>query len=244
MKKTIKVLVLAAVSTLTFASCDELTEIASEMFGSADLIINDPTGGSYYAPDAAGIDTVHFEAGISDVIFKTFNPSELDSTMTGIDTVITIHSAATVAANIDFSNENTLTYPYMAILIADSVAGNYNITPILTEENMLDFRFNHYIKNPTESNLVAIAVSDTSWYLSHSGSITIAQYPAYGYMVSGSFNNVNAYYFTQSMIDEIADMIRNEETVDINTVLHPVVLSGSFECRRANVSQMLDSLQE
>jgi len=243
MKKTIKVLALAAISTLTFASCDELTEIASEMFGSADLIINDPTGGSYYAPDAAGIDTVHFEAGISDVIFETFSPSDLDSTI-AYDSVITIHSAATVAANIDFANESALTYPYMAILIADSVAGNYDITPILTQENMLDFRFTHYIKNPTESNLVAIAVSDTSWYLSHSGTITIEQYPTYGYMVSGSFNNVNAYYFTQSMLDEIADMIRNNETVDINTILHPVVLNGSFECRRANISQMLNSLQE
>lgn len=243
MKKTIKVLVLAAISTLAFASCDELTEIASEMFGSADLIINDPTGGSYYAPDAAGIDTVHFEAGISDVIFETFSPSDLDSTI-AYDSVITIHSAATVAANIDFANESALTYPYMAVLIADSVAGNYDITPILTQENMLDFRFTHYIKNPTESNLVAIAVSDTSWYLSHSGTITIEQYPTYGYMVSGSFNNVNAYYFTQSMLDEIADMIRNNETVDINTILHPVVLNGSFECRRANISQMLNSLQE
>ena len=241
MKKTIKALAIAAISTFALTACDG-TEIIDEMFGNADIVITDPTGGSYYAPENAGVDSVHFASGISDVIFSSFNPAELDSTL--IDTVINIHSAATVAANIDFQNDNALTYPYLAVITNDSVAGNYNVTPILTQENLINFRFNHYIKNPTESNLVAIAVSDTSWYLSHSGVITIDAYPTYGHMTTGSFENITAYYFTQSMIDEMADRIRNNETVNINDYLHAVTISGSFNCRRANVGSLLNSLQE
>ncbi len=244
MKKTIKALALAALTTISFASCDGIGSIVSEMFGSADLVINDPTGGSYYAPDGASTDSVHFEAGVSDVIFKVFNPTDLDSNMSGVDSLFTLHSATTIAANMDFSSDEALTYPYMAVLINDSVSGNYDITPILTEENLLDFRFNKFIKNPTGNNLIAIVVSDTSWYLSNNGVISIEEYPSYGRMTKGSFNNVNAYYFTQSTLNEIAAQIRGGQTVDLNEYLHAVTISGSFQCRRANVQKLLDSLQE
>ncbi len=239
MKKTIKTLALAALATFAMSSCDEIDPtIINDMFGHANLTIIEADG---------SVDTVNFESGISDVIFKSFLPGDtlyIDDSIVVVDEGVTIHSAATLAANMDFSSENVLTYPYMAVMTNDSIAGTYAVTAILTNENLRDFQFNTFVKDPTDCNIVAIALSDTSWYVSNSGNITISAYPTYGYMTTGSFDGVQAYYFTLSQLDAIKAILSEnpEAEIDLNTYMSPVSLSGSFECRRAAVNALLESL--
>ena len=122
------------------------------------------------------------------------------------------------------------------------MAGSYNVDQVLTQELLYNFNFDtlaKIIRDPAGFNIVAIAVSDTAWYISNTGSIVLSNYPSVGHELEGSFNNVGAYYFTESDVDRLNEAIENGAAFNMADYFHPVTITGTFTSRRANLIHSL-----
>ena len=202
-----------------FASCEfgtVNTIIEEGLFGNANVTITDNDGSEYIAYQSSIID--HF-VKVDDVTNQT-------------------HVAAIdFSANVDLS-KGELTFPFMAYQITDTLTDSYTCDQILTQERLNNFNFDSIaalLRDPSGFNMLIIAVSDTAWYVSNSGSIVVSTFPSVGHEVQGSFNNVGAYYFTITDVDNLAVALDNGAEFNLNQFFHPVTITGSFNSRRAAV---------
>ena len=225
MKKRIIFSALAACAIL-FSACDTtiISDAIDEGFlGDADVVI---TGGGYY-----GNDTVHFESSI-------VNGFYLEDSMTSIVATIDF------CANVDLVTAE-LAFPFLGFQINDTTSGVYQMSEILTVDRLRNFNFDSLailLRQPCSYNLMVIAVSDTSWYVSNSGSLTVNSYPIVGLMMEGSFVNVGAYYFTQSDVERLNDNMDAELTAgtfDLTNYFHPVTINGTYSSRRTTIADNL-----
>ena len=136
----------------------------------------------------------------------------------------TIHFASTITDNIDTVIENQAVIGSLRDFKFDSIA---------------DIFF-----NPSGLNVLLIAVSDTAWYISNGGTITITEYPGYGHNMKGTFNNVDAYYFTSSDVKRLND---NWDDIQANGLVlsdyfEQATINGEFNSRRyAMIHDLIDA---
>lgn len=225
MKKQLFSLLAGVFALLSLSSCDELgiiNDIIEEgLFGQSTVYITTPD-----QDNGATVDTVNFVSSVVD------NFAIVDSA-TETSTIATID----FSAQVDLSKAE-LTFPFMVYQVSDTTTGSYTINELLTVDRLRNFNFDtlaSIIRSPSGFNFVIIALSDTSWYISNSGAISISEYPAVGYTVKGTFNNVGAYYLSQSDIDRINDAIDNGQMINTDDYLHQVTITGSFSSRRTSL---------
>lgn len=223
---------LAVAACFSLSSCGEdiIQDIADELLGDAELVITDAVGGTFYSPDGPGIDTITFKSSIMDAVVQI--PTDEG------DTVI---ANVALCSSVDLTQTTVLDYPYLAIETNDTVAGVYAIYNALVSENLVGMNVVRMIKNLAGHSMVVLAVSDTSWYVATSGNINVTSFPGYGGFCEGSFNNVQAYYFTQSTLDNIETILDGSDELQA-PYFRPVTLDGNFSCRRMNVENILNRM--
>lgn len=193
----------AAALVLSLSSCDDpenLNQFLQEgILGSAEIIVTGQNG--YYDNNQQ----IEFASTIMDEF----------------DTIATVHGTdrayvgtLDLFANVDLSADGAkLRYPFMGFQINDSTARTYNISNVLTPERLRNFKFDSIadiVFNPSGFNVLAIAVSDTSWYVAYDGTITVTDYPHLaGQYMRGTIDNVHAYYFTESDVEAVQDHLED-----------------------------------
>ena len=217
-----KSLLFSAVALLmmSLSSCDEgliIDAVEEGLLGSAEITITGQNG--YYSNDT----TIHFASTITD----------------NIDTVIdnqAIIGTIDIFANVNL-REQALAFPFMGFQVSDTTTGTYTLSNVLTADRLRDFKFDSIADiffNPSGLNVLLIAVSDTAWYISNGGTITITEYPGYGHNMKGTFNNVDAYYFTSSDVKRLND---NWDDIQANGLVlsdyfEQATINGEFNSRR------------
>ena len=227
-----KSLLFSAVALLmmSLSSCDEgliIDAVEEGLLGSAEITITGQNG--YYSNDT----TIHFASTITD----------------NIDTVIdnqAIIGTIDIFANVNL-REQALAFPFMGFQVSDTTTGTYTLSNVLTADRLRDFKFDSIADiffNPSGLNVLLIAVSDTAWYISNGGTITITEYPGYGHNMKGTFNNVDAYYFTSSDVKRLND---NWDDIQANGLVlsdyfEQATINGEFNSRRyAMIHDLIDA---
>ncbi len=209
-----------ALLMMSLSSCDEnllIDAVEEGLLGSAEITITGQNG--YYSNDT----TIHFASTITD----------------NIDTVIenqAIIGTIDIFANVNL-REQALAFPFMGFQVSDTTTGTYTLSNVLTADRLRDFKFDSIADiffNPSGLNVLLIAVSDTAWYISNGGTITITEYPGYGHNMKGTFNNVDAYYFTSSDVKRLND---NWDDIQANGLVlsdyfEQATINGEFNSRR------------
>ncbi len=227
-----KSLLFSAVALLmmSLSSCDEgliIDAVEEGLLGSAEITITGQNG--YYSNDT----TIHFASTITD----------------NIDTVIenqAVIGTIDIFANVNL-REQALAFPFMGFQVSDTTTGTYTLSNVLTADRLRDFKFDSIADiffNPSGLNVLLIAVSDTAWYISNGGTITITEYPGYGHNMKGTFNNVDAYYFTSSDVKRLND---NWDDIQANGLVlsdyfNQATINGEFNSRRyAMIHDLIDA---
>ncbi|MCR4932533.1 MAG: hypothetical protein K5918_08900 [Bacteroidales bacterium] len=209
-----------ALLMMSLSSCDEnllIDAVEEGLLGSAEITITGQNG--YYSNDT----TIHFASTIAD----------------NIDTVIenqAVIGTIDIFANVNL-REQALAFPFMGFQITDTTTGTYTLSNVLTADRLRNFKFDSIADiffNPSGFNVLLIAVSDTAWYISNGGTITITEYPGYGHNMKGTFNNVDAYYFTISDVERLND---NWDDIQANGLVlsdyfEQATINGEFNSRR------------
>lgn len=231
MKKFLLSSFFAVAACFTLSSCGEdiINEIADELLGDSELVITDAVGGTYYSPDGPGIDTIKFSSSIMDAIVQI--PNEDDTVMANVG----------LCAQVDLTQNTNIDYPYLAIETNDTNVGVFPIYNALVADNLVGMNVIRMIRNLAGHSMVVLAVNDTSWYVATSGNINVTTFPGYGGICEGNFNNVQAYYFTQSTLDNIETILNGSDELPA-PYFRPVTLDGKFSCRRMNVERLLNRL--
>lgn len=211
----------AVALVMSFASCDDpnfVTNVVQEgLLGSAEITIVGQNG--YYENE-----TLNFSSTVTDRI----------DTIVTIDGVDTMFSATLdLFANVDLQ-KSELTFPFMGFQVTGTEAGTYTMSHVLTAERLRNFNFDSIadlVFAPSGFNVLLVAISDTSWYISDGGSITITEYPATGHNMIGTLNNVQAYYFTESDVEALAEHL-DDPDFELSNYFHAVAtINGNFQSR-------------
>lgn len=186
----------AAALVLSLSSCDDdtITEfVQAGLLGTGEITISGQDG--FYTNDT----TIEFASSIMD---------ELDTLITINDVDRPYVGTLDLFANVDLQN-GKIVYPFMAFQFSDSTTGSYTITgDILNTQRLRNFNFDslaNLIFRPCGLNVMIIAISDTAWYVAYGGNINITEYPTLGNDMRGTFNNIQAYYFTKTDVDNIQE---------------------------------------
>ena len=220
----------AALIMASLSSCDDqfvIDAVQDGLLGSAEITITGQNG--YYSDNT----TVSFASTITD----------------NIDTVVNnqaVYATIDLFANVNL-REQSLDFPFMGFQLSDTTTGTYTLSKVLTAERLHNFKFDSIADiffNPSGFNVMLLAITDTSWYISDGGTINITEYPGYGHNMRGTFENVEAYYFTISDVERInenwADIQANG--LNLNDYFEPAVINGEFSSRRyAIIHNVIDA---
>lgn len=215
----------AAALVLSLTSCDPSTVtsmVDAGLLGDAEIFITGQNG--FYDDN----DTIEFASTITD---------ELDTIITINDVDRAYVGTLDLFANVDLSEDGAaLRYPFMGFQISDSTTGTYTMSDVLTPERLRNFKFDSIadiVFNPSGFNVMIIAVSDTSWYVSCGGTITITEYPQLsGQKMRGSFNNVQAYYFTESDVEGVQEHLNDPDFNLATYFTKTATINGDFKSKR------------
>jgi hypothetical protein len=219
---------LALVLPFAFTSCDEIgvnfNEVVSgELDGNVTMTIARTTA------DGTTMDTLEYSSSIVDIFdFAAVDPSLGEG-----------YSTISISANIDFNQTDVaLEFPFMYYRLNDSTTGAYTFDTILTLEMLQNLNFDsliNIIANPDGGNMILIAENDSCWYVTYGGQFVVSEFPTVGHLVKASFSNVDAWYITQSKVDELSNDIDNMNYTHLNDIDYyfpRVKLSGNLTSRR------------
>lgn len=235
MKKNILLAAIAAILLFAFSSCEGFLE---QILGSADIVLNDPQGGTFYAPDGPAVDSLHFSSSVSDAIATSDTTS----------------GYLTLGANIDLTQADVLAYPYLGVNVSDTLAGVHALDSI-TLETLYRLNVGNLLTSIANTNLVVLAVADTAWYVSCGGTVDVTTLGTYGHLTEGQLLDIQMFYLTQSGIDHISDLMDRAANLDptavaelanfnFNTFFPKVTLTGNYSSRRMNIGGLVSSLSQ
>lgn len=230
------IFVAIAAMLLSFTSC-EVEEVINQA-------VDEATGEASFTITKDGVsETITFSSAITD----SYEKDSIDQSRA---TVALCANVALTEANADFN------FPYAAFQFEGENAGNMHCHNVLTEDLLQDFCYDNVkslLRSPEGANLLLIGKvidngTDTAWFISDDGYISVDQYPEMGHQLTGSITNMKILYFTTRQIeaqkDAITEAIENG-TFDIHNFTTECRISGTFNCRRMAVIQdILNALLE
>jgi hypothetical protein len=94
-------------------------------------------------------------------------------------------------------------------------------------------------------NVVVLAMDEDNYFLDYQGSIEITEFSSVGSLVKGQINNLKAFYITKTQMEALWAMSEEERSAitPIN-YFQSVTLNGEISSRRANMEDVLNSLEE
>lgn len=148
-----------------------------------------------------------------------------------------------LSANMDLANTNKVAEPYMGISLNDTAVQSYTINNVVTTDIIRSLTVSGILTQLSDANLLVVAPNDTCFYVSKAGSITLNEFPAYGSMVSGTCNNVTAYFITVSQVEALRAMSDAEiANVNLDNYFATVTLNGEFNSRRLQVADLIEDM--
>lgn len=226
MKKIYFLMMATLMGMFSLTSCDGLNingdDIVDDLLGEATLIITHS--------DSEVADTMNFTTSIIDV-FK-----EPDTTASPRRASVCIN------AKVDI-NTADLDFPFLYFRLDDTTTSVYQMDTILTLPLLMNLNFDTIVSllaDPYGGNMLLVAEGEDAWYMSFDGSVTVSEFPGIGHIVKGTFNNVRAFYVTQSAIEQLNTDINNMDFSHANDFEYyfPIVtFSGDFSSRRTSIVQ-------
>ena len=222
------------VCTTIFSSCSP-EEILDKLFGEIQFTVSESTEETAYANN----EIVKFKSSLTDM-------ASLDS-----NSLNNIY----IGATIELTQADAVIAPYCGFQLVDTVATRYPISLPISIEEFAQFNAENILTSMMDTNVFIMAVNDTSWYVGYDGTIIVEEYPNYGYLATGSFEDIKAFYITKTDVDYIKDLVNRSmegdiEAIDLLATLTPnnifpsITLNGSYSSRRANISGLLESLRD
>ena len=247
MKKNILTLAVAAMCAFSFSACDELTNL--DLMGHINLVATNPTGGDQAYADSTSL---HFGSAMSNV--------SLDSVLVeggeyaGVYEInagtVMVGTTQTLLSN----NIANITFPLCGINLRDTVAGSYAISCPVNDFGFFEYlnraNMNSLITSGLEvggmlGNLFVVAVSEESFYIGYSGSISISTYGRNELSrVEGTVNNVEAIYVTVPELEALVAMPAGQRPSNLAAYFPHMTFSGSISSMRADITSVIDALNE
>lgn len=235
MKKLICSLCIAG--AFLFAACDPndfINDLVDQVFGEANVVLVDNNGGTILFPNGPGTDSLNFSSCVANAM--------VDSTMRTIF----------LSANVNLTESEVITYPFLGMQVNDTVARSYAFDT-LSKSKLTDFDVTEMLTTGSNMNLLVLAVSDTSWYVSNGGTATIDTFPGYGKEIQGSFHNVEMWSLTQHSLDSLSHLnsraltgdpvaIATLATLNMENLFPRATMAGTFSSRRMNITNLLNSI--
>ena len=206
--KKIVLVVLEISATLLFTSCSDFwDDLFGNITGSATSIVNNGSETEY----------------VSSIVMKGTNSS--------VPFYVGMAMDMEISELMKIENEDQITYPVFCYRVTGNNLKSgvtLNVNNVLTEEDLVDFRYTDMISGKFAENQVAgIAESDTKFYVMSSGTIKLDKVKRS--KVSGSYRG-RAY-----VIDRNAEPMLSEEQVTI---------SGTFVSRVVPMMAWVKRLQD
>lgn len=242
MKKSFLTLAVAVMCAFCVTSCEEMGDL--DLVGHIYLTAVNPTGGDQAYADSTRF---NFNSALCNV--------SLDS-VTYEDTVFTYAGTIMVGSTQTLLSDDLddLVFPICGINLRDTNEGVYNIQCPIN-----DFSFFEYLDTTDVNalitsgltigdvvgNIFAVAVSDTAFYIGHSGTVTLTSYGRDDLSrVVGTVDNVEAIYVTASQVEELANMTEAERAgiTDLASRFPHITFYGEISSMRANIDAVLDAL--
>lgn len=254
MKKTLFIIVAAALCMPMFTSCDISDIMDSGALGTITLTTSQAgNGDQIYADDS----TITFKSGLCNINHRDIH-IDVDTLGVDYDTTLLNVNAGTIILGVNGVNvmENTanIDWPLFGMNLRDTVVGTYNFfLPVQT------FAFLNYIDTTSINSLVAtgltfqsfpfnlfaVAADKDHYYIGYSGSVSVTTFGSEGSMIEGTFNNVKAYYVTTTKLREMINLGASEwNTRTLAQELPTITFNGSFTSRRANMTSAINRLNE
>ncbi len=168
-----------------------------------------------------------------------------------------------VGSNVDLTMSVPLDYPYTGVLLNNTEAQSYDLTNFYVSDfNDPTLDVDRLLTEYSGRNLVAIALNDTSWYLSIGGTFNVTNYPAAGGEITGNVSGSdNLIYVTKGTLmachnyveSEMQRLIAEGNTVDqareivnarpLSDFFPVMTISGNIKSRRMNVRSLYEELQ-
>ncbi|MBP5547592.1 MAG: hypothetical protein J6X58_01720 [Bacteroidales bacterium] len=223
------ILLLSAILTMT--SCEGIDfnfdgdNDLDHLVGDASITI---TMSDSNAANGIRIDTVTFTSSIVDAFTQKVSDTTDEWNVAALD----------ISAKIDLTTTASISFPFMYIRMSDTIANTYPMTNILTLDVLLGLNYNVLLDlfaDPYGGNTMIIVESDTSWFIANSGDIIITDFPLVGHIVAGNFQNIQAFYVTQSNINKLNQDVENYDYSHVNDISYyfpQATISGNIASRR------------
>ncbi|MCF0211363.1 MAG: hypothetical protein HUK17_00500 [Bacteroidales bacterium] len=167
-----KVLGILAMSLMMLTSCDGFEGLLDQLDGNASITINNN-------------DPVNFSSSLANLVVAE-------------DTTGTLF----VAANLDITKIDSLTYPYVGMNLTGCAVGSYTLDAIpIHIFNQEGFTVEMVLNEMSDMNTILYMDSDSSWYLSNSGTVNVSEYGELGFSVKASFADVQMLHLSNAGID-------------------------------------------
>lgn len=251
MKKNIITLAVAVMCAFSFSSCDELGDL--DLVGHINLTTSNPVAGLPGLTQAYTDSTeLNFKSAMCNVhIDSVYIPAgEYAGTYNINAGTVMVGTTQTLISN-DVAN---LTFPLCGINLRDTVVGTYNISMPINDFSFIDYLDTTDVNSIITTglaigenlgNVFAVAVSDSAFYLGHSGSVSITAYGGDFQRVEGTVNNVEAIYITLEQIEYLASLTEQQRaSFDLAAYLPRITFNGAISSMRADINAVLDALNE
>lgn len=235
MKKSILTIATAVACMFAFNACSPEDEaqiqqladnaLQNEVLGSIALKVTNPQNGLF------GSNPENILAYVASGDSMKFNSAMCDTTFT-YDGMDVYPGVLFIGGNIQ-TNPAKINFPLLGINLRDSIHTDYEISvptgdfSFISQLNENNWRY--YLTNNDISvgNMMVIAVSDTGYYVCFNGNIHVNQFSAVGTIVSGSVEDVKAFYITKTQLGMLLSIPETQRqalthylpTVDFNGVI-------------------------
>lgn len=252
MKKSFIALAVAAMCAFSFTACDEFEDLG--LVGNITLTTTNPVAGIPGLTQAydAGV-TIDFKSAMCNVSIDSVTIDTTDYAGTyHIEAGTVMVGTVQNLVNNDIAN---LTFPLCGINLRDTVVGDYTISMPINDFTFIDYLDTSNINSIIAAgltigegvgNVFAVAVSDSAYYIGHSGTITITAYGKDLQRVEGNVN-VEAIYVTLEQLEYLANLDatgRNQYANTIQNFFPRITFTGQISCTRAKIDTVIDALEE
>ena len=242
MKKTLLFMAAAMVCMFGMTSCDgetiDLNQFSGQdILGHITLVVSEAQEGQ---PLAEG-DTVALKSAMCDATFEIVDGITVNAGSVFVGT------ASDIVAN---GNTN-INYPLCGINLRDTLAGTHAVSCPVTDFSAFEYaRTGNWAAlilgaGMNLGNVVVLAMDEDNYFLGYQGSIEITEFSSVGSLVKGQINNLKAFYITKTQMEALWAMSEEERSAitPIN-YFQSVTLNGEISSRRANMEDVLNSLEE
>lgn len=249
MKKTFLFLAAAVACMFGLTSCEgeqiDLGQFSGQdVLGHINLVATNVQNGQ---PLTEG-DTIALKSAMCNVSYNFDTVYQGDSVNVNINGVaLFVGTASDIVAN----GTTEINFPLCGINLNDTVAKTYSVNCPVDDFSALEFVHQEnwnglFLSGSVDiENVFVLAVSEEDYFLGYQGSIVISEFSAVGGLVKGQINNVRAFYITKAQMEALWEMSDAQRAqISPLTYFSTVTLNGEISSRRANMDDVLNSIEE